>query len=355
MKDKPANLPLAKPSLHELLACKLKQMILNKTWTGCLPGIRTLGKSFGVSTLVVNQALQVLEDEGLLEPAEKGVSRRISRKALKAIKDEATLIFLRPYRREMTDLTLDVYDLCMKQLRAMKIKFRDIPVHVSDSGEISMPNHEDLSQITRISGVVACDVAHDKVRDLLAPNTPMLVMGPRYLEDDYCASISFFLPDTICTILDQAFTLGRKHVALFTCYPCKGTHENLRAYIQPIYQKHKIRFNEDIHLPYCTMSNIEPVISRILDYGVPDAIICMGNDQWSYLSNCLMQRGISTEVLALFDHPLFRLFKKPPTICKLNYEDYGDAMLQWHRQITKGKNPSFSRKVGVRFTWEKEG
>ena len=354
MKDKLPRIPLEKLSLPELLAGKLKQLILEKKWTHELPGIRALSETFGVSTLVVKQALEQLEQEGLLDPAEKGKARHIHLGAVPPDSASDTLILLRPYEHLMSTLTDEVYETSLRQLIAMEASFREIAIDVKDGSQFSLPSHEDVSQITNLKGVIACDVAHDKAREAFGPDVPMLVMGPKLIEDSRCASVALSISDTFAKLIHHLLQLGLSFVPILTSYPTKAFHAKLSHLTEEIYASHQLRYREELHLPYSDYSNLESVISRILDYGLPEAVICLGNDQWCFLTHYFMQRGLKVEVLCLFETPLFRLFKSKPYVCQPLYEDYASALCDWLTQLDHPMPLTFNRKVGCRFSWEKK-
>ncbi|BDS07067.1 hypothetical protein NT6N_21070 [Oceaniferula spumae] len=64
------------------IADHLRSDIHNRRWTDKLPGIRTLMNHYGVSRVTIDSALAILENQGLLAPAELRKTRRINSEAL---------------------------------------------------------------------------------------------------------------------------------------------------------------------------------------------------------------------------------------------------------------------------------
>lgn len=355
MKKKTFLTPLQKPSLDELLAEKLKAHIIEKKWIGTLPGIRTISDQFGVSTLTVKSALTQLEKEGYLAPAQRGKPRQILSHSEPDLSSAKVIVLLRPHLHLMSTLTSEVYKLITKQLDDLGVRFKDVGIDVKDGTHFSTPKILHNSNLHNIQGVILCDVVHDKARNAIGPDIPILVMGPRLLDDPNCCNVALYTGETLTKILKYIFSLGLKYVPILQSFPTKEYHSSISRTIEQTYEEAGLRYREEIHLPFTSYSNIESVIKKIIEHGPPSAIICFGNDQWCYLTQYFQARGIRTEVFSLFESPLFRLFKKPPYVCQPIIEDYSQAVCDWLAGIQKRKTLSFTRKVGSRLIWEKKG
>lgn len=70
-------MPLQLLSHAEQVAAHLRGELLRSRWSGVMPGILTLGKELGVNHNTIDAALQLLEQEKLLETQGRGKPRRI--------------------------------------------------------------------------------------------------------------------------------------------------------------------------------------------------------------------------------------------------------------------------------------
>lgn len=106
---------LERNTLSEQLAAEISKEITAGVWTERLPGHRILGKRYDVSRPTCERALNILEANGLISPAEPGKMRKILRKeSKKAASDQLHLLVVidsrHPPTQEDAALILQIED-----------------------------------------------------------------------------------------------------------------------------------------------------------------------------------------------------------------------------------------------------
>jgi DNA-binding transcriptional MocR family regulator len=107
MNQEPANevVFIKHKTKPHLVADKIKEDISNKILNDNLPGYRTLMKRYSVSQTTAKEAINLLEAEGIIGNAAKGVPRRILVASLPAKLKRSLLILLPKGQIPMADRT----------------------------------------------------------------------------------------------------------------------------------------------------------------------------------------------------------------------------------------------------------
>lgn len=328
----------------------MKALIVDGTWSGNLPGVREVMKHLGVSSKPVQSAIAELEREGLVGPSERGRRRKIIFRELDADRAAGEVLLMREPRSTMSSLSREVYQRLMRLITGMGIKVVEVVGTHDDKKLLKMSR--DVAELARGRYVVAFDLEHSEVRDLLGFDREILLIGRKKMEDPRGSFVAIRLGSVFQQIFERLFGLGLDRVTILPSMMSGFLYDVLVDVLSEVYEKAGKKFDVNHVMPKVTPKTMESVIKR-LEETPPQVYICMLQDQWAWMVRRFQQQGNKQEVMTLFDDSLFSFFERPPNVCRPVYDDYLSAFSDWYSAMSGGHSPALFREVKCEFVWQR--
>lgn len=274
-----------------------------------LPGVQALGRQYHVSRVTVERALHHLEQLGVLLPAQRGMRRKINRKALKALAKSrgtgmGTILYICDQPLEKTNyLNRKIFETLRKACdrEDLRAEFYVLPKSRKDLQNTL----RDIRPIGAITVSLASSVT-ESIQSMGIRTVGYGCNSPRIKRFNTSYS------ELIMAGLQKAWAAGHRRVSMPIWNKPEQTRERLIASLAPFFQQHGISFSPAYHLPSFhgdKPADYQQGLTKLFSHTPPSCLIVGNFFQYLMVSSYLMHRGLKVpadvSLISLSEDPNF--------------------------------------------------
>lgn len=332
-------------SLSEAVAEQMRAALRAQTWGVELPGIHALMAFFGVSAPPVKQALEILEQEGLIGPAHVGKRRAIL--ANQRVQEHQDFLFCVQPLEEMARTTREIFWLVEPAMANAGLKWDMVLRRQGDIAGYQETLRKKLSSGTSYAGIICLDLPHAETRAIVGPRMPMLQMGG--LEhDDPCASvISIRIAPLVGAALEHLFRLGITRVGVFSPMQPK-TYEKTLEEVRRVHREHGLPFHAEHQFPAFQVPKLARTLRSMVAKGDLQALLIISESIWPRAMWELSRMRVFLDAYTVWNTTYFDRFENPPRVLNLRMNAFPKAVIDWSNQVRQHLVPAFHREIEYR-------